>query len=581
MRPRSPAAEHTDTMVNGTQSLAAPTPPAFRPRPGRLLGDIIVDLGFCEREAVETAARDARALERPMGELLIERHQLRAHQLAIAVAQRFGLRYAGLAELEIDVAALGLLAAAVVKRLDAVPFAFSPDGSLLVAMADPRNLIAIDDLALLTDRKVEAVVVTRHDLDDLLARVARIDAGFVEDEPAPDGDEVEQALVEQSADDGPTERLVRSIVADAIEQGASDIHFDPRQGGLRVRYRIDGIMRDATRVPPRQAARVISRIKILSNLDISEHRAPQDGRTSLAISGRKVDVRVAIVPLVAGQAAVLRVLDPGNGPPSLGQLGMGANDLARVEAALRHSHGGILATGPTGSGKSTSLYAALTLVSSDEKTVMTIEDPVEYRMPDVKQMQVHERAGVTFASGLRAIVRSDPDVIMVGEMRDIESAKIAVEAALTGHQVLSTLHTNSAPAAPARLLEMGVEPYLVASALNCVIAQRLARRLCLSCRTPATVAGADVGLAGVAAEVEVFEAAGCERCRDTGYRGRIGLFEVMTISEEIRRLVNARATASEIAAVAVGQGMTTLRDDGLAKVRAGHTSLAEVTRVLG
>ncbi|MBW3653107.1 MAG: GspE/PulE family protein, partial [Actinobacteria bacterium] len=305
-----------------------------------------------------------------------------------------------------------------------------------------------------------------------------------------------------------------------------------------------------------------------------------DGRTSIVIDGRRIDIRVTVVPLVDGESAVLRVLDAGARPLSLGELGMGDRDRARVEDALRRSHGAILSTGPTGSGKSTSLYASVGVVSTPEKTLMTIEDPVEYRLPDVKQMQVFERAGLSFATGLRAIVRADPDIIMVGEMRDRESAKIAIEAALTGHLVLSALHTNSAPAAPARLIDMGIEPYLVASALDCVIAQRLARRLCATCRRPAGAAGSDVGLKA-GAEVQVYEPVGCERCRSTGYRGRLGLFEVMTVSDEIRALIVARAPAGEIAATAIAQGMTTLRDDGLQKVRAGHTALAEVARVTG
>ena len=381
-------------------------------------------------------------------------------------------------------------------------------------------------------------------------------------------------------DDGPTVKLVRSLISQAVEVGASDIHFDPDDGDLQVRYRIDGIMAPAARVPRRQAARVISRIKILSDLDIAERRMPQDGRTTVNLDGRRVDVRVTTVPLVNGESAVMRILDPGDGPLSLGELGMDDDDRARVEYALQRSHGAILATGPTGSGKSTSLYASVAVVHSPEKTIMTIEDPVEYRLKGVKQMQVFERAGLTFSTGLRAIVRADPDIIMVGEMRDRDSARIAIEAALTGHLVLSTLHTNSAPATPARLIDMGVEPYLVASAIDCVIAQRLARRLCHNCRQTAHVPGALVGLPE-AGDVEVFEPVGCARCRESGYKGRLGLFEVMTVTDEIRALIVERAPAGRIAAVAVSQGMRTLLDDGLNKVRAGYTSLAEIGRVTG
>jgi type IV pilus assembly protein PilB len=337
-------------------------------------------------------------------------------------------------------------------------------------------------------------------------------------------------------------------------------------------------MAEATRIAGKQAARVISRIKILSHLDISERRLPQDGRMTLNFDDRRIDIRVTTVPLVVGESAVLRLLDPGRRPLSLSELGMGDVDRARVERALARSHGAVLATGPTGSGKTTTLYAALAVVNSSEKTVMTIEDPVEYRVPGVKQMQVFERAGLTFATGLRTIVRADPDIIMVGEVRDRESARIAIEAALTGHMVLTTLHTNDAPTAAARLIDMGVEPYLVASAIDCVLAQRLARRLCASCRRPINVPANEAGLAG-SGEVEVFEPGGCGRCRDTGYKGRIGLYEVMRMSDEIRALILQRAPVHEIERVAVAQGMTTLSDDGYAKVRSGETTIAEVIRV--
>ncbi|HWC25234.1 MAG TPA: ATPase, T2SS/T4P/T4SS family [Solirubrobacteraceae bacterium] len=559
-----------------------PDPTMIRSRPGRLLGDVLVGLGFCDRETVESAVLDAREAGRPMGQVLLEWGAVTGDQLAIGVAERFGLQHVSLETLEPDVAALHLVPAVALRRLDAVPIAVRDGGTLLVAMVNPTNVLALDDLAMLTDLRVEPVVVSREDLDVLLQRVNRLEDDvdeILETEPEEERTDVE-SLLEASADDAPTVKLVRSIISQAIEQGASDVHFDPHDGDLRVRYRLDGLMADATTVPRRQAAKVISRIKILSDLDISERRLPQDGRTSLTLDGRRIDIRVTIVPLVAGESAVLRVLDPGIGPLSLGELGMGDRDRVRVEAALRRSHGAILATGPTGSGKSTSLYAAAGVVSTPEKTLMTIEDPVEYRLPDVKQMQVFERAGLSFATGLRAIVRADPDIIMVGEMRDRESAKIAIEAALTGHLVLSTLHTNSAPAAPARLIDMGVEPYLVASALDCVIAQRLARRLCTSCRRPAAAAGAQP-IVEPAIEGQIYEPVGCTRCRSTGYRGRVGLFEVMTVTDEIRALIVARATAGKIAAVAIEQGMRTLHEDGLEKVRAGETTLAEVARVTG
>jgi type IV pilus assembly protein PilB len=551
---------------------------AVRARPRRLLGDVIVELGFCDRATIEEVVGEARASGRPMGQLLLEHEKLKPHQLGIAIAERFGLQYVDLRGAEPDMTAMTLVPEAAVRRLDAVPFGFRADGTLLVAMVDPRNLLAVDDLAMLTDRSIAPVVVTREDLDTLMTRVGRFgDLVEADEDDEADHEAARLAALEQAADDGPTVKLVRSIIAQGIEHGASDIHFDPDGGDLRVRYRMDGIMRDVTRIPVRQSARVISRIKILSELDISDRRRPQDGRMGLTIDGRRIDIRVAIVPLVTGESAVLRVLDSGGRPLTLGELGMADADRARLETALRRSHGAILSTGPTGSGKTTTLYASVGVVSTPEKNLMTIEDPVEYRLPLVKQMQVFERAGITFTSGLRSIVRADPDIIMVGEMRDRDSAKIAIEAALTGHLLLSSLHTNSAPATPARLVDMGIEPYLVASALECVVGQRLVRRLCPDCKRTVRVPGQDAGLDG--GEVEVFEAVGCPRCGDSGYRGRVGLFEVMSVTDRIRSLIVRHATAAEMTHAAIEEGMRPLREDGLAKVRAGETSLAEVARV--
>jgi type IV pilus assembly protein PilB len=405
-----------------------------------------------------------------------------------------------------------------------------------------------------------------------------LDGELFEDE---DATEAKLADVEQfeSPDDAPTIKLVRSIISEAVDRGVSDVHFAPDDGTLTVRFRIDGVMVDAARVPRSQAPAVISRIKILADLDISEKRLPQDGRIGLVIDGRRVDIRVAVMPLVGGESAVLRILDAGRSPLSLDDLGMSAADRERLDHSLRRTQGGILATGPTGSGKTTSLYAMMEIVRSPEKTLTTIEDPVEYRLNGVNQIQVSERSGLTFATGLRAIVRADPDVIMVGEIRDRESAHIAIEAALTGHLVLSTMHTNDAPSAPMRLVDMGIEPYLVAASINCVVAQRLARRVCVSCRKLVRVPGERVGLDG--GEAEIYEPVGCSRCRKTGYRGRLGLYEVMTVSDEIRTMIVARAAAQEIRRIAVEQGMRTLRVDGLAKVRDGETTLLELERVLG
>jgi type IV pilus assembly protein PilB len=562
----SATAEHVETASAGS-------------RRGRRLGDILVELEFCSREEVEDAGAAALDAGMLIGDLLLERGSVTEEQLVIAIATRFGLEHRSLDEITLDFGAAALLPVAEARRQRVVPVAFGARDELIVAVANPANYLAFDDVSMLTGLRVRPVVVSPGDLDALLRRVSVLDESLVADQAAAEAEKVELAPFE-SANDAPTIKLVRSIIGQAVDRGASDIHFDPDVGGLEVRYRVDGVMESAARVPRRQAAAVISRIKILAELDISERRLPQDGRLAVDLDGRSVDIRVAIMPLVEGEAAALRILDSGASPRSLEDLGVSADDRARLDASLRSSHGGVLVTGPTGSGKTTTLYAIIALLRSPELTLMTIEDPVEYRFAGVNQIQVSERHGLSFSTGLRAIMRADPDVIMVGEMRDRESAHIAVEAALTGHLVLSTLHTNDAPSAALRLIDMGIEPYLVASSINCVVAQRLMRQLCTTCRRPVRVPAAHVGRDGDG-EVEIFEAVGCARCRNTGYLGRLGIYEVMTVSDAVRSLIVARALGQEIARVAVAEGMRPLREDGLEKVRAGLTTLSELGRVLG
>jgi type IV pilus assembly protein PilB len=549
--------------------------------PGRktaLLGEILVELGHIDREAVETAVAAARGAGQPIGEFLVDTNVITGDQLAEALAYRFGVDHVHLSNFAVDMAAANLIAPDVAKRLEAVPVGFVGHATLVVAMRDPANVVAIDDIAMLTGHNVRPAVATRDDIQGLIARLDRFEA--VEEAPDAEIEPVDAAELSDAAGEAPVVKLVNSIIGQGVELGASDIHFEPTGDGLEVRMRIDGVMTDTTSVPARSAPAVVSRLKIMASLDISERRRPQDGRIGMSVDGRHVDLRAVVLPLVSGESVVLRVLDQGTVPLGLDELGLTPHDRPRFEQALGRSHGGILVTGPTGSGKSTTLYAALMSINTRDKTIVTIEDPVEYRLPGVKQVQVNEKIGVTFASGLRSMMRADPDTIMVGEMRDAESAKIGIQSAITGHLILSTLHTNDAPTAMTRLTEMGIEPYLVASAVNCVIAQRLARRLCDSCRTPVTLPASAIDGEGEGS-VEIFEPKGCTRCGGTGYRGRIGLFEVMQVSDEIRTLVIERAPSDRIGAIAAEQGMRRLREDGLAKVRAGETSLAEVARVTG
>jgi type IV pilus assembly protein PilB len=383
---------------------------------------------------------------------------------------------------------------------------------------------------------------------------------------------------------------VHSIIAQATERGASDIHFSPQAdergrsaAELRVRMRIDGVLSDEMQVPKRMVAGVISRIKIMAELDIAERRVPQDGRVGMTIDGRHVDVRVVTIPSVHGESVVMRILDKENLRLELDKMGMQAHELDRFRRAFNRAHGAVLATGPTGSGKSTSLYGALLELNTPEKNIITIEDPVEYQITGITQVQVNTKAGLSFATGLRSMMRADPDILMVGEIRDRETAQIAVEGALTGHMVLSTLHTNDAPSAITRLIEMGIEPFLVASAIECVVAQRLARTLCSNCKKRTIIPAEILRDHGFAAQfdIEAYEPVGCVRCGDMGYRGRTGLYEVMMMSAEIRSLTLQRSSAEQIAMVAMREGMRRLREDGLDKVKSGLTSMAEVARVTG
>jgi len=555
-------------------------PPRRPGRSTRMIGEVVVDLGFADRDTVEDAVASARAQGRPTGLVLVEQGVLRHDQLARVVAERFGLDYIDLAVYDLDMGAVSLLGPEAAKRYQAVPVGFAEDGALLLAMADPTNVLTIDDIAMMTGRRVRAAAASVEDLNLLLARLARMDESIediVDEDAEPDGEKDLQ--LEETADrDAPIIKLVHSIVAQAIQQGASDIHVNPEEGDTRVQFRVDGVLYPAATIKRRMAMGVVSRIKIMADMDISEKRMPQDGRFALTVDGRRVDIRVVTLPLVYGEGVVLRILDKGVVIQGLESLGMEAAELDRFSRAIKKPNGAVLVTGPTGSGKSTTLYAALNALNDGERSILTIEDPVEQRIAGIKQMQIAPKAGVTFDVGLRSMLRADPDVIMVGEIRDRETAHIAVEAALTGHLVLSTIHTRDAPSALGRLIDMGIEPFLVSSAVDCIVAQRLVRMLCKHCKRPLKVSEAvlaEHGLTGA----EPYEPVGCSRCGGAGYRGRLGLYEVMSVSEPIRTLILERASIDDIVAVAVSEGMLRLRDDGMHKVREGLTSIAEVERI--
>ena len=565
------------------EGFAGITPPRRRGGAARFISDVIVELGFLPQARVDAAVEEGKATGRSPEEVLLQSGALSADELARATAERFGLDHVDLTVYKPDLSAVNLLTPPAARRYNAVPIGFHSNGHLLVAMSDPSNVLAIDDLKLMTGYEIRPAVASAEDIAGLIAKMNRLDDAVAES--LEDEDEDDQTLVadiRESATDAPVIKLVNSIIAQAVEDGASDIHFEPHGKEMRVRFRVDGVLHETTTIPRRMVAGVVSRVKIMADLDIAEKRLPQDGRVTLQVEGHHVDVRIVTLPASYGEGIVMRLLDKDAVLLTLDALGIRDNSRERFEEGFRQSYGAVLVTGPTGSGKSTTLYAALNTVNSVEKNILTIEDPIEYQIPGINQMQVNLKAGLAFATGLRSMLRADPDIIMVGEIRDADTARIAIEAALTGHLVLSTLHTNDAPSAITRLTEMGIAPFLTASAVDVVVAQRLARRLCNYCKRRTVLTAEALKSANfhdAAFDIEAYEPVGCARCSHTGYKGRVGIYEVMTISDEIREMTIERDSADAIRHKAVEQGMRLLRDDGLEKVRLGVTSIAEVARV--
>jgi type IV pilus assembly protein PilB len=484
----------------------------------------------------------------------------------------------------------------VLERLVAIPYALDGE-TLRVAIADPSDLHAIDELRLASRHQLELAVASKDDILTELRRLARQSEAFGARAALAEEEALLQAEEEEEADDleaedgiseAPLVRLVNSIIFQAAEDGASDVHFEPQEDALLVRLRIDGVLHEVQRIPKRMMAGVTTRLKVLAKLDIAERRKPQDGRISLnaAAAGRMLDIRVATLPTVEGESVVMRLLDKSKRPPTLEELGLSDEMRKSLEAIVQRPTGALLVTGPTGSGKSTTLYAALAEINHPEINIITVEDPVEYRLGGINQVQINTRAGLTFAAALRSILRSDPDVVMVGEIRDPETAKISIEAALTGHFVLSTLHTNDAPGALTRLNEMGVEPFLTGSAVTGVLAQRLARKLCTHCTEMYTPSVEELIKARVSPDIAAqadgmvfYRKRGCPRCNQTGYKGRIGIFQLLAMSETLETLAAQKASREELERAAMEEGMRTLWDDGIAKVAAGLTSIEELARV--
>ena len=587
---RTPAAEETGTSGGGSLRPAFPVNEV-----SELVADVVEQTGLLSPADV-TLARSA-AKTSSFAQALVDEGLAAPERVASALSTRFAMPVVDLIDTGVSADAAQEIPLHVLERLVAIPYSIE-NGVLRVAVADPQNVNAIDELKLATRLQIELGVASKDDILHEVKRLARAAEAFgaramleVEEEElaAAEEEEGDDLEAEDGISDAPLVRLVNSIIFQAAEEGASDVHFEPQAEALVVRFRTDGVMHEVQRVPKRMTAGVITRLKVLAKLDIAERRKPQDGRISLsaAAAGRLLDIRVATLPTVDGEKIAMRLLDKSKTAPTLEELGLEEGMRNTLSEIINKPGGALLVTGPTGSGKSTTLYSALTEIHRPEINIVTVEDPVEYRLPGVSQIQINIKAGLTFASALRSILRADPDVVMVGEIRDAETAKISIEAALTGHFVLSSLHTNDAPGALTRLNEMGVEPFLTGSAVSAVLAQRLARKLCPHCcemyspsidellrnRVSPEVAAASDGSA-------FYRKRGCPRCNHTGYRGRIGVYQLLAMTEELEGLAVLRASREDIERAALDGGMRTLWDDGLAKVAAGITSLEELSRVL-
>jgi type IV pilus assembly protein PilB len=579
-------------MARGPSGTPAETAlPSVRATPaseGLKLGLMLVQRGLLSRADLDLALQSQAKSGQGLVPILIERQLVTEVDLVSTLAHQLGLEFVDLSEYRVDPAAAMLITPALSRRYLALPVGWE-DGRLVVAMADPSNVFAIDDIRNMTGSEVKAVVATRAGIEAALAANHPLDSD-AEDITALASEtfqpEDDLADIREVTEDAPIVKLVNLLITRAVSERASDIHIEPTEHDMRVRYRIDGVLHEVMRSPKNIQSGIISRLKIMADINIAERRIPQDGRMSAVIGGKAVDLRVATLPTVYGEKVVMRILDKSTALLTLSSLGFLPESMARYELSYRKPYGTILVTGPTGSGKSTTLYATLNILNDESKNIITVEDPVEYRLPNVNQVQTNPKAGLTFASALRSILRSDPDIVLVGEIRDRETATIAIEAALTGHLVLSTLHTNDSATTPQRLIEMGVEPFLVGSAIDCIVAQRLARRLCEKCKesyVPERAALVAVGweFEHDGAELpEILRPVGCGTCGQTGYLGRFAIHEVLTVTEDIERLIVDRGHSEDIKKLAIAEGMLTLRQAGLAQVRAGWTSIEEILRVV-
>ncbi len=565
----------------------------------RRLGDLLVAEGLVKQEELQRALAEQKGTTEKLGSVLVRLKLVNEEQLTGFLSRQYGIPSITLSQLDIDPGILRLVPPQIAKKYEVLPVKRAAN-TLTLAMADPTNVFALDDVSFMTNLQVLPVVASQAAIrraiernyenqgaaiTDVLTELAEDQVSNVEvvDDDEDSGGKVDVFELKESADEAPVVKLVNMVLVDAIQKGASDIHWEPYEKAFRVRFRIDGVLHEMLTPPKRLESAIISRLKIMSSLDIAERRLPQDGRIKLRYHAREIDFRVSILPTIFGEKAVLRILDKDALQLDLTRLGFDPGALEHFEKVIRQPYGMVLITGPTGSGKTTTLYSAIHTINSPEHNIMTAEDPVEYNLKGVNQVQINDGIGRTFASALRAFLRQDPDVILVGETRDLETAQISIRAALTGHLVFSTLHTNDSPSTVARLIDMGIPPFLVASSLLLVMAQRLGRKVCKDCKEPYEVDEDTLlpyghVLTGVG-RTQFYKGRGCATCSFTGMKGRVAIYEVMPVSQEIRDLILKNAPVTDIRAMAQAQGMKTLRQAGLLKVLAGATTVDEVLRV--
>lgn len=544
------------------------------------IGDILLEKHLLDEDTLNKALAIQQKTGEKLGDILYKMGAITEEDLYSALAEIYNVPYVDLDTVSIDPELVKLIPEHISRRYKLIPLRVEGD-KIVVGMSNPVNIYALDDVRIITGREVEPVLVPETQIEKALDRIYTIQTGIEQtllDIGAPE--EETEPTVEVLEDEAPVVRLVNLTISQAVQEGASDIHIEPRENEIKVRFRVDGVLHDVMSPPKRIFPTLVARIKILSNMDIAERRVPQDGRFRVTTGGKVVDFRVSTLPILYGEKVVMRLLDRTAPLIGLEKLGFSEDMLRIFDQLIQRPYGMILVTGPTGSGKTTTLYSAITRINTPEKNIITIEDPVEYQFSGINQIQINPKVGLTFANGLRNILRQDPDIIMVGEIRDRETADIAVQAALTGHLVLSTIHTNDSAGAIARLIDMGIEPYLISSSLIGVLAQRLSRRICQKCKVVKEPTEEERKVLKLTESDILFEGKGCEACRHTGYRGRIGIFELLAIDDQIRGMIVDKSPANEIKRVAVNKGMVTLWEDAKMKVKMGITTYKEILRTV-